>query len=394
MGRPACASSSRRGAGTLLVRMTKPNSITSHDWHVQPICQRSLRVVRLSGALWIEVRTFIRLSSNLVRIAPFLGHKSRGGRFCANLLKLSKSRSQVKQRIRLNNREPLWITRSRCAKNQRATSKNRSSRFSDSREINSRVMQWLVLSRDSLQGFSCACLTRPYEPAFLASHFPLGAGHIGHREAPLLLSTFRVAQATRRCNSMAQHSMCTSLQLVDNINMLGRRQAPSPVETLRFLWETRCIALLNPPDPYRCFGTSPRSVSPFTKYCIASATSSKPMIRTRMRMPVSPSTPRTRAAAASTSKLTRHVKAIEPRMAAHLPCQKRRHLPHQHHHRRNRSRPRQHRNPQRHDARVFLCRGLFGVAVRFLRRRAPRFAACPGQSAAESARRQFQTPAA
>jgi len=40
-----------KGAGTLLVRMTEPNPITSHDWHVQPICQRSLRVVRLSGTL-------------------------------------------------------------------------------------------------------------------------------------------------------------------------------------------------------------------------------------------------------------------------------------------------------------------------------------------------------
>ena len=34
-----------------LVRMTKPNPVTSHDWHVQPICQRSLRVDRLSGLL-------------------------------------------------------------------------------------------------------------------------------------------------------------------------------------------------------------------------------------------------------------------------------------------------------------------------------------------------------
>src|ERR1700734_237032 len=41
-----------KGAGTLLVRMIEPNPITSHDWHVQPICQRSLRVVRLSGTLW------------------------------------------------------------------------------------------------------------------------------------------------------------------------------------------------------------------------------------------------------------------------------------------------------------------------------------------------------
>ena len=41
-----------KDAGTLLVRMIEPNPITSHDWHVQPICQRSLRVVRLSGTPW------------------------------------------------------------------------------------------------------------------------------------------------------------------------------------------------------------------------------------------------------------------------------------------------------------------------------------------------------
>jgi len=40
-----------------LVRMIKPNLITSHDWHVQPICQRSLRVTHLSGTLWIEAQT-------------------------------------------------------------------------------------------------------------------------------------------------------------------------------------------------------------------------------------------------------------------------------------------------------------------------------------------------
>jgi hypothetical protein len=38
--------------------MIKPNLIASHDWHVQPICQRSLRAVRLSGALGIEAPTF------------------------------------------------------------------------------------------------------------------------------------------------------------------------------------------------------------------------------------------------------------------------------------------------------------------------------------------------
>ena len=40
-----------------LVRLIKPNLITSHDWHVQPICQRSLRAIRLSEAPWIEAWT-------------------------------------------------------------------------------------------------------------------------------------------------------------------------------------------------------------------------------------------------------------------------------------------------------------------------------------------------
>ena len=31
--------------------MIKPNLIVSHDWHIQPSCQRSFRTVRLSGAL-------------------------------------------------------------------------------------------------------------------------------------------------------------------------------------------------------------------------------------------------------------------------------------------------------------------------------------------------------
>jgi hypothetical protein len=49
-----------------------------------------------------------------------------------------------------------------------------------------------------------------------------------------------------------------------------------------------------------CRWMIPRSVRPFTKNCIASATSSKPMILTRIRMPVSPITVRTLPAAAST----------------------------------------------------------------------------------------------
>jgi hypothetical protein len=85
--------------------------------------------------------------------------------------------------------------------------KSLESASANSREINSRVMQWLVLSRDSLQGFNAAhraLYERPYEPA---SHFPQIPDHLkflildragplsstlfarGHRETPLLLLT-------------------------------------------------------------------------------------------------------------------------------------------------------------------------------------------------------------
>jgi len=47
-------SGSSRIGTPYLVRSIEPNPIASHDWHVQPVCQRSLRVSRLSGSLWIE----------------------------------------------------------------------------------------------------------------------------------------------------------------------------------------------------------------------------------------------------------------------------------------------------------------------------------------------------
>jgi len=81
-----------------LVRMIKPNSITSHDWHVQPICQRSLRAVRLSGAPWIEAQAFAGVSSNLLRwptAASYFCFESCYRLFCANLLKLPEIDFQV-----------------------------------------------------------------------------------------------------------------------------------------------------------------------------------------------------------------------------------------------------------------------------------------------------------
>ena len=49
-----------------LVRMIKPNLIVSHDWHVQPICQRSLTVSSPKRGRGSRFRNFIRMSSNLI----------------------------------------------------------------------------------------------------------------------------------------------------------------------------------------------------------------------------------------------------------------------------------------------------------------------------------------
>jgi hypothetical protein len=51
------------------VRLIKPNLIASHDWHVQPNCQRSLRVIRLSGPLGSRPEPKLSTSSNLMRSA-------------------------------------------------------------------------------------------------------------------------------------------------------------------------------------------------------------------------------------------------------------------------------------------------------------------------------------
>jgi hypothetical protein len=74
----ARALSLERALAPYLVRMIEPNSIRSHDWHVQPICQRSLRALRLSGTpLDRGPGCYAKVSSNLLRwlclrfLAPF-----------------------------------------------------------------------------------------------------------------------------------------------------------------------------------------------------------------------------------------------------------------------------------------------------------------------------------
>jgi hypothetical protein len=75
--------------------MIKPNLIFSHDWHVQPNCQRSLRALRLSGTLGIEAQPFGQLVLELVALANY-AFDCVFWRFCANLSNISKISPPVK----------------------------------------------------------------------------------------------------------------------------------------------------------------------------------------------------------------------------------------------------------------------------------------------------------
>jgi hypothetical protein len=103
---PALTSLATVVQGTLLVRMIKPNLISSHNWHVQPSCQRSIRAVRLSGAPGIEARAMTPgVSSNLMRPAK-IALFSALDRFCANFLNLSNFLLYVKHSFRSHLRPP------------------------------------------------------------------------------------------------------------------------------------------------------------------------------------------------------------------------------------------------------------------------------------------------
>ena len=134
----------------------------------------------------------------------------------------------------------------------------------------------------------------------LPSHLNLDGGRPhGHREALLLtFNLIRVAQHSHQCkHSGAANRLC--LHHLKEFLFRALEFAPShPVETLSFLWEIERSP--HPRTGTYCFAINPRSVSPFTKYCMASATSRSPMMRTRMRMPVSPMSCRTLPAPAST----------------------------------------------------------------------------------------------
>ena len=149
-------------------------------------------------------------------------------------------------------------------------------------------MQWLVLCGIPYRGSDCAANAASTDPT---NQLPTSLVGQATRPpgTPLLICNFlRVAQATSRCNSRSDRVFRAESRLVENINHAVSVQASGAVETTHILWET----------PAQDREIRPKSVSPFTKNCIASATSSKPMMRTRIRMPVSPITLRTRPAPA------------------------------------------------------------------------------------------------
>jgi len=83
----------RRDAIT--VRMIKPNPIFSHDWHVQPNCQRSLRAFRLSGAL-LDRGPAVTPGCPRTCCACRSAFNCTCRRFCANLSNISNFKPHVK----------------------------------------------------------------------------------------------------------------------------------------------------------------------------------------------------------------------------------------------------------------------------------------------------------
>jgi hypothetical protein len=103
--------------------------------------------------------------------------------------------------------------------------------------LSSRVLQWLVLSRDSLQGSRGLTSTLPEQPHLTqrtASHFPLRAGHTPTGKLHCLSCNFsRVAQATPYCNPVF-----IRLQLFENTSGPELEQAERACGKPPNLWES------------------------------------------------------------------------------------------------------------------------------------------------------------
>jgi hypothetical protein len=223
---PALTSLATEVQGTLLVRMIKPNLIHSHNWHVQPSCQRSIRALRLSGALWDRgpgfvawvVLELVRLPSRYSASPAFLSEPSnpiellalcqtlfivffRPVRGRSNMLPTAAPRSTDP-----NSDDPQAVlnqNRSRSAQIfQTATSTARAAR--GSRRNLPRVMQWLVLCGITYRG--PGVFTSPH--LTLRTSFPIPKSGRAHRppgsSIASIYSLARIAQAIHTCNPCSQ----------------------------------------------------------------------------------------------------------------------------------------------------------------------------------------------
>ena len=173
--------------------MIKPNLIFSHDWHVQPNCQRSLRVIRLSGTLLDRgPGCYAKVSSNLLRSLKIAFHRDYQ-HFCANFLKLSDFQLHVKANphLRKGPETRCWRALPRFADSRDPSGKVLPGKLRTAQNIKQLPAKYARADRarrrifplgnamacslrDSLQRFRGSCLTCPNEPA---SHFPHRAGH-------------------------------------------------------------------------------------------------------------------------------------------------------------------------------------------------------------------------
>jgi len=156
-------------------------------------------------------------------------------------------------------------------------------------------MQWIVLCGIPYRGSGALASPDPTN-VFHYLSFPLPTLRAGPKATGRLYCLLQLfesntdhshLQAVRTANLLAR------LQLSENSNERDGMQARSC---------GKCLLSVGNSNYARLYwrGIMPRSVRPFTKNCMARATSNNPMTLTRIRMPVSRITRRTPSAPART----------------------------------------------------------------------------------------------
>ena len=156
--------------------MIKPNLISSHDWHVQPNCQRSLRAFRLSGALLDRGPAF-RPACPRTRCASPFSHRNASIGVFARTFQTYRTSPRLSSQPLLRPR-PLQRTVGGCSSMANPISPTGTHPFkslaprtiskSNQRSapepirltgVFSWVLQWLVLCGIPYRGFRGICLT-------------------------------------------------------------------------------------------------------------------------------------------------------------------------------------------------------------------------------------------